>query len=1345
MKKKIKLQAGGHVSKMGYRDDSPYRSAPKLDIHTPTGQIDMSATGLPLMANGRYLPPYSGMHQFEPGIVTEIPVAWAGQSIGKSQTGGGGGLQNGGIVASQRGTGDIQRPEPYFFSTSNNQPMRKAQNGTGLSGPVMRSGPNTKNSAPPNPTVTKAPSRGSFVNSTFPMQKGGHVGYNWQTPMWGWAQNGVAVDPSQQQMQGPMPPQMQGPQPQQQDLQEQQMMQVMDEIDNALQQGSSPKDVVKTLVKEGIPKAEAEQLVKQVLAHSRQGAAGGQEPPAQEQQEPQQEMPQQEMQEGMPQARRGLRMAQTGIGNATPQLQHPLDLTGGVGGIQPGQAQPSNTNITTPITQQQPFFSTGNFYADRATYTGQRAGDLRRQAGVDAASTDPATQKLATQERKAAGGNELVSVTSGAQAGLQGLENTVGIVGRVFGDAQARQLEEGQAYYNNMKNRFQTTPIQGTNTAPAFSQDGYVVPYGKEFGYGGRLPIYQAGGIPTEGTDFDSQNPNVMTERGETITDPNQGPMGPGGAPTGVVVNDQTGDNHSDPSGGNPYNLGPDAVVHSKVLGIKVGDFLEAIKGQPQAAYIAAKITEKYPNADKEVSYAKLAALFETKKLAQEVERIGKKVKKMEEEDLGHQSTKVTQKTNELNKKTLDSQLKMKTQEMADNSNIAGATGPIHGVAESLKGTGAYGGDIQQEHQQTAMGNPPTTASKGIKMKGKKMLLPTAQNGLVFAQTVGKPVPEGTFKMFTSPSLAKDTEDVYRGGQWLIPKTSFAFGPGLQDFNNAQYAEHPEDFTSPAAQNLVASVAPVAKPTPATKVTMQDRRFARKDARFDKSTGRYAHPLPENTPTNVHVVAPDDATYSSSVAATQAGQAPYDPNTDPAGAVLPVTGGTTTAPVKSPYTFTGPVGPSSIPGTNYSPEDVTNVYKNFYTNPDTPTQEQLNKGLLAGFNGQPLVDHPEQFMQLAAHTGFTGDWKSPTINKDIQNHLVDMGLSNPKYKDALKSVYERFLETHQGLTRKGETSSAPWSTLSDQDIRDWLADDKNGVRTTAAALALQPDRTPAPAGDPGTGATVAKIADAKVNSGPLMKKRLFQEGLNPEQIAGDLGELFMRRDAPPYIENQGYKRGEQDLTNQQFVNDWAARNAIDRSSRAITQYQPQNTPWITGQTAANRWTAQNELASKTAEQNAGIQKRYEDQRVALQEGAGKAKADALDTLAKRTADVRWKQSALTLNAINDIASKRLKQGLEKRKGIVDQTAFRNAAYDPNTGAYIGNTSGYTPTVGGPDFETLLLSEGYTPLDVYRIQHGLELSTKAQKEAAQTTAIAEPKKGQFGTRVKRVPASMKKRK
>lgn len=71
------------ISQMGYRDDSPLRNEDSLDIKTgDNGVIDMTNTGTPLMANGRYLPPYSGYHQFEPNsTVTEIPIGKQGEQL----------------------------------------------------------------------------------------------------------------------------------------------------------------------------------------------------------------------------------------------------------------------------------------------------------------------------------------------------------------------------------------------------------------------------------------------------------------------------------------------------------------------------------------------------------------------------------------------------------------------------------------------------------------------------------------------------------------------------------------------------------------------------------------------------------------------------------------------------------------------------------------------------------------------------------------------------------------------------------------------------------------------------------------------------------------------------------------------------------------------------------------------------------------------------------------------------------------------------------------------------------------------------------------------------------------
>lgn len=68
-------QTGDLASRMGFRFDSPYQYNKSLNINTPNGLIDMSATGIPLYAQGnngmsKFLPPYSGIHDF--GNATQV-------------------------------------------------------------------------------------------------------------------------------------------------------------------------------------------------------------------------------------------------------------------------------------------------------------------------------------------------------------------------------------------------------------------------------------------------------------------------------------------------------------------------------------------------------------------------------------------------------------------------------------------------------------------------------------------------------------------------------------------------------------------------------------------------------------------------------------------------------------------------------------------------------------------------------------------------------------------------------------------------------------------------------------------------------------------------------------------------------------------------------------------------------------------------------------------------------------------------------------------------------------------------------------------------------------------------
>lgn len=239
--------------------------------------------------------------------------------------------------------------------------------------------------------------------------------------------------------------------------------------------------------------------------------------------------------------------------------------------------------------------------------------------------------------------------------------------------------------------------------------------------FGARLPMLQHGGMPTEGSDFGSEDPNVMTERGETISDPTQGPVGPDGQPTGLVVHDETGDSHEDPSGGNPLKLGSNSVVHSKSLGITVGAFVEYAQQFPNAEFIIKTVLEKYKDPNKEVTYAALAKLFDTKALVKEVTMIAKKLDKEEAKIGNSNGTKIANKTAELNSHTLKLKEAKAKEEMAQNSQATGAEGPIYNLAENLKGAGAYGKQLQKETLDPSQA--PTTKFGG-KMKHGGILSP---------------------------------------------------------------------------------------------------------------------------------------------------------------------------------------------------------------------------------------------------------------------------------------------------------------------------------------------------------------------------------------------------------------------------------------------------------------------------------------------------------------------------------------------------------------------------------------------------------------------------------------------
>lgn len=67
-------QNGGNISTMGYKDNSPYKDRESIVINSPNGLITMDGVSIPILANGKLLPPNSGLHQFNTDKIKEVPL-----------------------------------------------------------------------------------------------------------------------------------------------------------------------------------------------------------------------------------------------------------------------------------------------------------------------------------------------------------------------------------------------------------------------------------------------------------------------------------------------------------------------------------------------------------------------------------------------------------------------------------------------------------------------------------------------------------------------------------------------------------------------------------------------------------------------------------------------------------------------------------------------------------------------------------------------------------------------------------------------------------------------------------------------------------------------------------------------------------------------------------------------------------------------------------------------------------------------------------------------------------------------------------------------------------------------
>ncbi len=390
-------------------------------------------------------------------------------------------------------------------------------------------------------------------------------------------------------------------------------------------------------------------------------------------------------------------------------------------------------------------------------------------------------------------------------------------------------------------------------------------------------------------------------------------------------------------------------------------------------------------------------------------------------------------------------------------------------------------------------------------------------------------------------------------------------------------------------------------------------------------------------------------------------------------------GVTITPPVNAPiqsYPYSTEKGT-----TIFSPQSVTNFKNLQWTKPDAPRASQSALGYRPGFNASPYRSNPNQGLTDLQGLGFdpTGYGKSwdNFAGEDVQDYLMNLDKKGSKDRDPYeltKGIYNEYLTTNQGKDFEGKS----WEELGDADREKFFKDDKYGVRTYLLGKFLKaPAEKDAAPGDMKT-----SLPKANVLRGQAGRKSIYHEGLDPWQIGASMMDLFTPKQAVPYIENVGDKNALAATTRQRYTDIQPQLNRITRATMAQTRNQG-GTPVEQARGAqaySNAYEAANQVYGEKYNRDSAIQKQYEDQQANLMSRAGANKAQALDTLAQRTATRDWKDYALRRNAIGDIGSKLRQQRTEDRASALYQDMVRNYGYNPITEG-TEFTGGSLPMIG----------------------------------------------------------------
>lgn len=352
----------------------------------------------------------------------------------------------------------------------------------------------------------------------------------------------------------------------------------------------------------------------------------------------------------------------------------------------------------------------------------------------------------------------------------------------------------------------------------------------------------------------------------------------------------------------------------------------------------------------------------------------------------------------------------------------------------------------------------------------------------------------------------------------------------------------------------------------------------------------------------------------------------------------------------------------------YDPSDITDFRRKLYSGNKFKSPYKDQAGFVVDFNRSGFESNPKDAMDMLTKAGFTpnkGSWKD-TNPEDVQEFLL--GKDKENNYSVMRQLWDTFKNTEQGrqwLKTSGLDEGTTFDELGDEGIKNFFQDDKYGIRTGLATLMLsKPITKPASKEESKKLESTYKFpsAGAPITGG---KKRLYYEGLNPLQVAAPWMDLLASKQPVPYIEDQGAKDAYAMGTRPRFTDIQPQLNRITRAKLAATRNNGA-TPVEqarAAQMAANAYEAANQVYGQKYNMDNQIEANFKQRQQELRMRAGANKAQALDTLAQRTATRDWKDYAMFRNAVGEIGNKQLQNLAENRASMLYQDMFPNVGYN----------------------------------------------------------------------------------